>query len=520
MSTSRPYAAEPAQASRHLLRSAYSLLANTAVTSALGMVFWVAAARLYTTVEVGRDTVLISVMIELSTVCQLNMGNGIARFLPDFGRRSARALGGVYVLTAAVALLVGTVFVLAAPSVSSQLGYLGDEMTLALGFVAALVLWGLFTLQDAALTATRQAPYIPVKNGVFGVLKLIALPLLLAAGAINGVFLAWALPMALLLVPVNLLVFRRAIPSHLANGIRESSIARIGGRRVARFLAQDYLASIFTQATLTVLPLLVIAILGATQSAYFAMPFTIVLAFDTFAYSACSSLVVEGTLQQESLQTLTRVFTRRVLALLMPAAALLALAAPLVMLPFGHPMPNMERARCGCCCVERLPRCDRAVLSRLTSARTRDALGTGRARSARARARRGHPARTHGRDRRCRGRLAWGQCDHLFRRGADACQIPARLLTSIHPSRRSLPNTHPVDDHLGREWCAGARRAGPFPADGKVHQQEVRVLERPRGPSAQVRRSDRLVDRAVENEPDLVRSPFHSIDVETCSQRG
>jgi O-antigen/teichoic acid export membrane protein len=81
---------------------------------------------------------------------------------------------------------------------------------------------------------------------------------------------------------------------------------------------------------------LVIAILGAQQSAYFAMPFTIVMAFDTFAYSACTSLVVEATLDQERLRALTRVFTRRVLTLLMPGAALLALAAPLVMLPFGH----------------------------------------------------------------------------------------------------------------------------------------------------------------------------------------
>jgi O-antigen/teichoic acid export membrane protein len=105
---------------------------------------------------------------------------------------------------------------------------------------------------------------------------------------------------------------------------------------VVRFLAQDYLASVFTQATLTVLPLLVIAILGARESAYFAMPFTIAMAFDTFAYGACASLVVEATLEQESLRALTRVFARRVLALLVPVAALLALAAPLVMLPFGH----------------------------------------------------------------------------------------------------------------------------------------------------------------------------------------
>ncbi len=336
MDASRAQTAEPAPASGHLLRSAYSLLANTAVTSTLGMGFWVAAARLYPTVDVGRDTVLISVMIELSTICQLNMGNGIARFLPDLGRQSARALGAVYGLTGFVALVVGTTFVLVVPHVSHQLSYLGGETTLALGFVLTLVLWGTFTLQDAALTAVRRAPWIPIENGLFGVLKLAALPLLLAASAIHGIFLAWALPMALLLIPVNLLVFLRAIPGHTDGGTQESSISRIGRRRVARFLAQDYLASIFTQATLTVLPLLVIATLGATQSAYFAMPFTIVLAFDTFAYSACSSLVVEATLEQESLRTLSVVFARRVLTLLMPAAALLALAAPLVMLPFGR----------------------------------------------------------------------------------------------------------------------------------------------------------------------------------------
>jgi O-antigen/teichoic acid export membrane protein len=330
------HSAEFAHSSGHLLRGAYSLLANTAVTSVLGMGFWVAAARLYSRVEVGRDTVLISVMIELSTICQMNMGNGIVRFLPDLGARSGRALGVVYLLTGAIALLAGSAFVLVAPGLSHELAFLGEETTLAVGFVAALALWGLFTLQDAALMATRRAPWIPVENGLFGALKLGALPILLAVGAVNGVFVAWALPMALLLVPVNLLVFRRAIPVHVAGEARESSVVRLGRRRVVRFLAQDYLASVFTQATLTVLPLLVIAILGARESAYFAMPFTIALAFDTFAYSACTSLVVEATLERERLRALTKVFVRRVLTLLMPAAALLALAAPLVMLPFGH----------------------------------------------------------------------------------------------------------------------------------------------------------------------------------------
>lgn len=336
MNAGRTYAAESAHSSRHLLRGAYSLLANTAVTSILGMGFWVAAARLYPTVDVGRDTVLISAMLGLSSVCQLNMSNGIVRFLPDLGGRSAAAMTWAYGLTAVVALILGTAFVLLAPNISHELAYLGDEARLAVGFVVALALWGVFTLQDAALMATRRAPWIPVENGLFGALKLGALPVLLVTGTANGVFLAWVLPMALLVIPVNLLVFRRAIPGHVAGEIRESSVERLGRGRVMRFLTQDYLASVLTEVTLTVLPLLVIAVLGARESAYFAIPFTIAVAFDTLSYSACTSLVVEATLDQESLRSLSRLFARRVLALLVLAAVLLAAAAPLVLLPFGY----------------------------------------------------------------------------------------------------------------------------------------------------------------------------------------
>lgn len=336
MNVGSTYAAGSAHASHHLLRGAYSLLANTAVTSILGMGFWVAAARLYPAGDVGRDTVLISSMLGLSTICQLNLSNGIARFLPDLGARSARALIWAYGLATAVAALLGAAFVLVVPGVSHELAYLGNEAGLAVGFVVALALWGVFTLQDAAFMATRRAPWIPIENGLFGALKLAALPLFLIVGAANGVFLAWVLPMALMLIPVNMLVFRRAIPAHIAGDARESSVERLGRKRVMRFLAQDYLGSVLTEVTLTMLPLLVIVILGARQSAYFAMPFTIAVAFDTLAYGACASLVVEGTLEQESLRALTRLFVRRVLALLVPAAALLAIAAPLVLLPFGH----------------------------------------------------------------------------------------------------------------------------------------------------------------------------------------
>lgn len=329
--------ADASGSSHHLLRSAYSLAANTGVTSLLGMAFWLVAARLFSRDQVGRDTVLISVMIELSTLCQLNLNNGIVRFLPDFGEGSDRAVGIAYAISGVFAFLMGTAFVVIAPALSGELDFLGDSPGLQVGFVVALVLWGVFALQDAVLTATRHATWIPLENGVFGVLKLAALPAFLALGVGNGIFAAWVLPMALLVLPVNLFIFRRAIPRQLAGrGPAPSTLSRLGRRRVVRFLAQDYAAAVFTQATLTLLPLLVIAILGPEASAYFGIPFMIVVAFDTLAYSTSTSLVAEGALAGETLRPLVRLFARRVLALLLPVGVALIVLAPLVLLPFGR----------------------------------------------------------------------------------------------------------------------------------------------------------------------------------------
>lgn len=88
--------------------------------------------------------------------------------------------------------------------------------------MVAVVLWGIFALQDAALTAMRQAPWVLLENGLFGVLKLAGLALLFAIGSTHGAFIAWVVPMCLLLYTVNWLLFRRIFvgqasgaPAHL-----------------------------------------------------------------------------------------------------------------------------------------------------------------------------------------------------------------------------------------------------------------------------------------------------------------
>jgi O-antigen/teichoic acid export membrane protein len=321
-----------------LLESAYSLMLNTVVTSLVGAGFWVVAARLYSTTEVGRDSALIATMITLSSICQLNMHNGLIRFLPGAAARTGRVALGAYALSGLAAVLITAGFVVVMPHLSKQFEFMADDWPLALLYVAATLLWGVFTLQDSALTALRQAKWVPVENLVFGLLKLGALPLLLILGVEHGVFTAWFIPMALLLVPMNWFIFRRAIPRHTerapAPGSTETEPSQSRNRLVT-FMAQDYLASVLIQISLTLLPIVVVALLGSRANAYFYMPFMIVYSFDSLFLNVTASLTVEGALDQVRIGELTRKTIRHFGGLLVVGVVILVVAAPLLLLPFG-----------------------------------------------------------------------------------------------------------------------------------------------------------------------------------------
>src|SRR5581483_1198465 len=140
----------------------------------------------------------------------------------------------------------------------------------------------------------------------FGVLKLAALPLLLGLGGMHAVFVAWIIPMVLLLVPVNWAIFRRFIPAGPLPTNAASPVEQLGWRGLRRFIAADYLTMIFLQAGTTLLPVLVLGLLGSRRGAYFYMPFALVAAFDALFSQALTALTVEAAIAPARLPVLAR----------------------------------------------------------------------------------------------------------------------------------------------------------------------------------------------------------------------
>ncbi|HEX6391148.1 MAG TPA: hypothetical protein VFZ89_16930 [Solirubrobacteraceae bacterium] len=313
-----------------LFRGAYALIASTVLTAVLGIAFWAVAARTSSPAAVGRDAALISSMIALSAICQLNLVDAIVRFLPGVKHRDrARRIGGAYGAALGAGLLGATAFVLVGP--------LSFTPWLAVAFVAATAVWGVFVLQDAVLTALRRATWLPAENAGFSVAKIALLGLLAAVGGGHAVFLAWVLPLLLFVPLMNVLLWARVLrPAARTTPEAAAPRASLRGGRMKRFMAADYAGFVLGQGAITLLPLIVVARLGEEQNAFFYMPFTLIVAFDLLFYNVTTSMTVEGAYDERRTAALVRTVARRFLALQIPAALAIVAAAPLLLAPFGE----------------------------------------------------------------------------------------------------------------------------------------------------------------------------------------
>jgi O-antigen/teichoic acid export membrane protein len=319
-----------------LTSNALALMANTAVTSVLGVAFWAVAARLWGPAQLGEDAGLVAAMMLLSSLSELSLGQGIPRLLPQLADRRRLAVLAAYGSTGAVALVLATAFVVVAPILSPGFAFLGRDHWVQIVLVGAVVLWNVFALQDAVFIALRKAVLVPVENGVFGLVKLALMMVLLLHGVSHGVLLAWLLGMAVVVAPVNWLLFVRLLRSPSQIPTRTAGLLPVTDRgRVTWYLAGNWAAGLLSQGASMLLPVLVLGALGSAASAYFYTAFTIAGAVGTLALALSTVLVVEGAHNEAALSRLAAQSLVRVGTLLLPIMVVVVVGAPLLLWPFG-----------------------------------------------------------------------------------------------------------------------------------------------------------------------------------------
>ncbi|MFY9469934.1 MAG: hypothetical protein WAP37_07450 [Solirubrobacterales bacterium] len=325
----REHLAEP------LNRTAMAVIVSTLMTSALGFGFWLVAALIFEPQTVGRDNALVSAMMLIATVCLLNLNNVLMRFLPQISEHVGRRVVQAYAISAGCSFVVALVFALTAGSFSDDLEFLGDDPLWVVGFALICALWSIWVMQDAALVALGKAAWMVPENATFSVLKIAALPVFFWIGDDHGVFMAYFVPALVVLPVINWMIFKRAVPRAAAAQTGAGGVVSVfGWRRLFIFSAQDFIGSAVGEIVVVAMPLLVISLLTATETAYFSVPFMLIAALDMMYYAVTVALTTEAARDPRRVGQLTDLAVRRLTHFQLPVSLAIAVAAPLILLPF------------------------------------------------------------------------------------------------------------------------------------------------------------------------------------------
>ncbi|MGE5138183.1 MAG: hypothetical protein ACM3JD_01865, partial [Rudaea sp.] len=200
-------------------------------------------------------------------------------------------------------------------------------------FILATATGSVFLMQDGALTGLRQAVWVPIENTTFALAKIALLIVFAGSFREYGLFASWTIPAAVLILPVNWLIFKRLLARH-EKDTREIA-APVIPSQIASYVGGNYIGSLFLLGYTKVLPLMVIQLAGSRASAYFYLPWVVATSLQLVSQNMSVSMVVESVIDEDKRSSLLRRALTHTLRLMVPVVLILAAGAPFALRIFG-----------------------------------------------------------------------------------------------------------------------------------------------------------------------------------------
>ena len=312
-----------------LMQNAVALMISSGGSAVLGVVFWGVATHVASAKAVGRASAEIAAMVLIANLSQLSFGPIFERFLPVAGNQTRAFILRAYKLCISVAFVFATVYVFTGIGHN----FLPSSFAWRALFVAAVVMWTIFALQDSALIGLRASRWVPVENIISSLMKLALLPLFIAVSASGGIFFAWTAPVTVTTIAVTWYLFRKRIPEHEA--LNTSSERLPSTRELVMLTAAQYCTLLVGVVMGSIVTLIVINRLGAVANAHYYVPAQIASGPALLLWSITRSFLVEAANEPHALRHHTNVTIMALTAVLTPTVAIGVIFAPEFLRIFG-----------------------------------------------------------------------------------------------------------------------------------------------------------------------------------------
>ena len=300
-----------------LYSNAIYLMLATLTNALFGFIFWIIAARLYTTEVVGITSAIISAAALLEQFCFLGLDYGLIRFLKS-SNNPFKLINSAITLTALLSLAAAGIFIIGLGIWAPGLMIIRENYYYLIIFILYVPILVLDDLTDDVMMGGRQAKFIFLHYIIFNILRLALLVFMVAFFRSFGIFGFWTTAMFIaLLASVFLLVPRTQRGYHFRFIIDRKELSE-----VMHFSFLNYLSSLLGSMPSLVLPIIVVNLLGAKSNAYFYMAWSVSSVLNIVPTSVAYSLLAEGTYDQAKLKIHVRRSFKIAAVLLIPVIVL------------------------------------------------------------------------------------------------------------------------------------------------------------------------------------------------------
>jgi len=319
-----------------LHRNAIFLMGDTVFTSALGFIFWTAAARFYIESDVGLASTMISSMGLLAMASTLGFTMGLIRFLPQVrDEEHSKIINSCFTISGILALILAFIFILGLDLWVPPLRFLKSSIFMIIVFMIFTLALTLTSLLNGVFISARKAEYVFIKNSMItSVLKLVLL-IILSVLAVSltyfNIYYPWGIA-AIVAVLVSLFIFVRKAGFAYKPRI---SVKRSSINHMMRFSAGNYVAIFFGSAPVLILPLMITNMLSTDITAYFYLTWMMSNLLFIIPSAVGISLLSEMSHEERRYEEKIKKAAKFIAMLLLPAVIIFLLLGDKLLLLFG-----------------------------------------------------------------------------------------------------------------------------------------------------------------------------------------
>ncbi|MFC1947587.1 lipopolysaccharide biosynthesis protein [Chloroflexota bacterium] len=314
-------------------QNTYYLMSGNIINSALGFIFWIIAAKLYSAEVVGLGSAITSALRLLALFAELGLGISLVRYLPSAGKNGNGMINTCFTLSGLTAVIISLVFLSGLSLWSPALLPVRQDPLYFIAFIFFTFSMVLQPLALTALLARLQTRMIFIINVIAGILGIVLVGILsIFTDDALGLFSAVGLAITFTLI---LCVFW-FLP-RMQNGyiplprINLKILIDMGSYSAGNFVSKSLLLM-----TNFILPLIVVNTLGNEMNAYFYIPWSVGVVLQFVPAAISNSLFAEASNEETTLRANTTKSLKLVLLLLLPAALIIVVIANLILLLFGQ----------------------------------------------------------------------------------------------------------------------------------------------------------------------------------------